>query len=103
MAHEVSHPSAFLFFPLVFLRTSASDFFRYLACAKPLTRIFPQERDDFSFPIKIRQILYSAIWVSRSSSAICTAFNAAPLRRLSETTQRCKPCGTVGSRRMREM
>ena len=39
---------------------------------------------------------------STSASAICTAFSAAPLRRLSETHQKARPCGTVGSRRRRE-
>lgn len=34
-------------------------------------------------------------------SAICTAFSAAPLRRLSETHQKARPWGTVGSLRMR--
>jgi hypothetical protein len=34
-------------------------------------------------------------------SAICTAFNAAPLRRLSDTHQNDRPCSTVGSLRMR--
>ena len=46
---------------------------------------------------------YSVVCVSRSSSAICTAFRAAPLSRLSETTHRLNPCATVGSRRMREI
>jgi hypothetical protein len=36
-----------------------------------------------------------------SVSAICTAFSAAPLRRLSDTHQNDKPCSTVGSLRMR--
>ena len=31
------------------------------------------------------------------ASAICTAFSAAPLRRLSETHQKASPLGTVGS------
>ena len=35
------------------------------------------------------------------SSAICTALSAAPLRRLSETTQSIRPLSTVGSVRMR--
>src|SRR6185369_11865902 len=34
-------------------------------------------------------------------SAICTAFNAAPLRRLSDTIQSDRPCSTVGSLRIR--
>jgi hypothetical protein len=34
-------------------------------------------------------------------SAICTAFNAAPLRRLSFDTNSTKPLSTVGSRRIR--
>ena len=38
-----------------------------------------------------------------NTSAICTAFNAAPLRRLSETHQRFKPFSTVLSVRMRLM
>jgi len=38
---------------------------------------------------------------SSSSSPICTAFSAAPLRRLSETTQRSRPCSTERSSRMR--
>ena len=37
-----------------------------------------------------------------SSSAICTAFSAAPLRRLSLTTQRERPFSTVGSSRIRQ-
>ena len=44
-------------------------------------------------------------WISpcsTSASAICTAFSAAPLRRLSETHQKARPFGTVGSRRRRE-
>ena len=44
-------------------------------------------------------------WISprsTSASAICTAFRAAPLRRLSETHQKARPFGTVGSRRRRE-
>src|SRR4051812_29563382 len=40
-------------------------------------------------------------WSRTRTSAICTAFKAAPLRRLSETTQRLRPKGTVGSLRMR--
>jgi hypothetical protein len=36
-----------------------------------------------------------------SVSAICTAFRAAPLRRLSETHQNDSPCGMVGSLRIR--
>jgi hypothetical protein len=36
-----------------------------------------------------------------SNSAICTALRAAPLRRLSFETNSTRPCGTVGSRRMR--
>lgn len=35
-------------------------------------------------------------------SAICTALSAAPLRRLSVTTQSESPCSTVGSLRMRD-
>ena len=38
-----------------------------------------------------------------SSSAICTAFSAAPLRRLSETHQNESPFSMVGSVRMRLM
>src|SRR5918995_1366825 len=37
-------------------------------------------------------------WISprsTSASAICTAFKAAPLRRLSETHQKARPFGTV--------
>ena len=40
-------------------------------------------------------------YLAAKISAICTAFSAAPFRRLSETTQRLSPFGTVGSRRMR--
>ena len=40
-------------------------------------------------------------WSAARISAICTALSAAPLRRLSATTHRLRPCGTVGSRRMR--
>lgn len=36
-------------------------------------------------------------------SAICTAFKAAPLRRLSDTHQKLRPLSTVGSSRMREI
>jgi len=36
-----------------------------------------------------------------SSSAICTALSAAPLRRLSLTTHRLRPFSTVGSSRIR--
>ena len=36
-----------------------------------------------------------------SVSAICTAFSAAPLRRLSDTHQNASPFSTVGSRRRR--
>ena len=36
-----------------------------------------------------------------SNSAICTAFNAAPLRRLSLTHHRIRPLSTVGSSRTR--
>src|ERR1700722_14662072 len=36
-------------------------------------------------------------------SAICTAFSAAPLRRLSDTIHRLRRCSTVGSLRMRLM
>ncbi len=45
-------------------------------------------------------------WMSlrlTSTSAICTAFSAAPLRRLSETTHMDSPFSTVGSSRMRLM
>src|SRR5437867_4167886 len=38
-----------------------------------------------------------------SSCAICTALVAAPLRKLSATTHSTRPCGTVGSLRMRPM
>ena len=38
-----------------------------------------------------------------SSSAICTAFSAAPLRRLSDTTHRFSPLSIVLSCRMREI
>ena len=38
-----------------------------------------------------------------STSAICTAFSAAPLRKLSDTTQRLRPFSIVGSSRMRLM
>ncbi len=44
-------------------------------------------------------------WISpcpTSASAICTALRAAPLRRLSDTHQKARPLGTVGSRRRRE-
>ena len=44
-------------------------------------------------------------WISpcsTSASAICTALRAAPLRRLSDTHQKARPFGTVGSRRRRE-
>ena len=37
-----------------------------------------------------------------SSSAICTVFSAAPLRKLSATTHKFKPLSTVGSERMRD-
>ena len=37
------------------------------------------------------------------TSAIWTAFSAAPLRRLSETTQRLRPFSIVGSSRIREI
>ncbi len=40
-------------------------------------------------------------WSAARISAICTALSAAPLRRLSATTQKLRPYGTVGSRRMR--
>ena len=45
-------------------------------------------------------------WISLrliSTSAICTALSAAPLRRLSDTTQISRPLSTVGSVRMRLM
>ena len=45
-------------------------------------------------------------WISlrlTSTSAICTAFSAAPLRRLSETIHSIRPLSTVGSSRMRLM
>jgi len=38
-----------------------------------------------------------------SNSAICTAFSAAPLRRLSDTHHSARPLSTVGSSRTREM
>ncbi len=38
-----------------------------------------------------------------STSAICTAFKAAPLRRLSETHQKVSPFSAVASSRMREI
>ena len=44
--------------------------------------------------------LTSRFWATRTS-AICTAFKAAPLRRLSDTHQKARPCGTVWSMRMR--
>ncbi len=44
---------------------------------------------------------FSTSFCATSDSAICTAFNAAPLRKLSETHQKPRPFGTVGSRRMR--
>ena len=50
-------------------------------------------------------IAQAAFFASRpwaiSVSAICTAFSAAPLRRLSDTHQNDRPCATVGSLRMR--
>jgi hypothetical protein len=42
-----------------------------------------------------------SIFCAISVSAICTAFNAAPFLRLSETHQNDSPCGTVGSLRIR--
>jgi hypothetical protein len=45
-------------------------------------------------------------WISlrlTSTSAIWTAFSAAPLRRLSETHQKERPFSTVASSRMREI
>ena len=44
---------------------------------------------------------FASIRCAISVSAICTAFSAAPLRRLSETHQNDSPCATVGSLRMR--
>ena len=44
---------------------------------------------------------FASIRCAISVSAICTAFSAAPLRRLSETHQNDSPCSTVGSLRMR--
>ncbi len=48
---------------------------------------------------------YAAFFTSRFIaiivSAICTAFSAAPFRRLSETHQNDRPFATVGSLRMR--
>jgi len=46
---------------------------------------------------------YAAFFRCRrpSSSAICTAFSAAPLRRLSETTHMARPLSMVGSSRTR--
>ena len=44
---------------------------------------------------------FASIPCAISVSAICTAFSAAPLRRLSDTHQNDSPCGTVGSLRMR--
>lgn len=40
-------------------------------------------------------------FIATTVSAICTAFSAAPLRRLSDTHQNAMPFSTVGSRRMR--
>jgi hypothetical protein len=40
-------------------------------------------------------------WVAISSSAICTAFRAAPLRRLSDTIHKFRPFATVVSLRTR--
>ena len=40
--------------------------------------------------------------VCAASAAICTAFRAAPLRRLSETTHSARPFSTVGSSRIRD-
>ena len=53
-----------------------------------------------------RQAAFSFGWISprlTSTSAICTALSAAPLRRLSDTHQSTRPLSTVGSSRMREM
>jgi Nucleotidyltransferase domain len=44
---------------------------------------------------------FASIRCAISVSAICTAFNAAPLRRLSDTHQNDNPFATVGSLRIR--
>jgi hypothetical protein len=44
---------------------------------------------------------FASIRCAISVSAICTAFSAAPLRRLSDTHQNDSPFATVGSLRMR--
>ena len=57
------------------------------------------------FPALARQHVQAAFLTSRFCatriSAICTAFRAAPLRRLSDTHQKARPFGTVWSMRMR--
>ena len=53
----------------------------------------PNPRDQAAF--------FASIPIAISVSAICTAFSAAPLRRLSDTHQNDSPCGTVGSLRIR--
>ena len=52
-------------------------------------------------PTPGRRASYSAVSSAATSSAICTAFRAAPLRRLSLETKKARPWATVSSRRMR--
>jgi hypothetical protein len=56
--------------------------------------------------VRLDQAAFCFGWMrprSTSSSAICTALSAAPLRRLSETIHIDSPFSMVGSSRMREM
>lgn len=79
-------------YPVVVVRRAEQNVFK-----RPGFRIEP--------PTFTRKHVYAAFLTSRfcatRCSAIWTAFNAAPLRRLSETHQKARPFGTVGSMRTR--
>ena len=52
-------------------------------------------------PHRPQAAFFTSRFIAIIVSAICTAFSAAPLRRLSDTHQNDRPCSTVGSLRMR--
>jgi hypothetical protein len=56
---------------------------------------------DCVIPRHPQAACFASIRCATSVSAICTAFSAAPLRRLSDTHQNEIPCATVGSLRIR--
>lgn len=71
------------------------------AADKLASDLHPLSRPSVRRPTPDHAACFASIPCATNVSAICTAFSAAPLRRLSDTHQNESPCGTVGSLRMR--